>query len=173
MRQAVLVIILLVAIASTVTAGSSCTFNESGVYVCDQAPECAFDPNGDGVVDPADLFYLINYVYSAGPPPIRCGDANGDGAVNAADIDYLIAYIYTGGPDPVGCCNQATAAHRHAAALGSDCYYDENGVLVCPNPPICGQWIRLPPSYTDGCCTGGYYIDACTGEIVGFWFACC
>src|SRR6266540_2025700 len=28
-----------------------------------------FDPNGDGVVDPADIFYLVNYLFTSGPSP--------------------------------------------------------------------------------------------------------
>ena len=27
------------------------------------------DANGDGVVDPADIFYLVHYVFDGGPPP--------------------------------------------------------------------------------------------------------
>lgn len=60
-----------------------------------------FDPNGDGVVDPADVIYLVNYLYENGPAPVGSGDANGDGVVDFADIAYLIAYLYEGGPPPV------------------------------------------------------------------------
>src|SRR6185369_3988264 len=29
-----------------------------------------FDPNGDNVIDPADIFYLVNYLFTGGPAPI-------------------------------------------------------------------------------------------------------
>src|SRR3954452_10378642 len=64
-----------------------------------------FDPNGDGVIDPADIFFLINYLFTGGPPPhgpagILSGDANGDGVVDPADIFYLVNYLFLGGQKP-------------------------------------------------------------------------
>jgi hypothetical protein len=64
-----------------------------------------FDPNGDGVIDPADIFFLINYLFLGGPPPhgpagVLSGDANGDGVVDPADIFYLINYLFLGGQKP-------------------------------------------------------------------------
>jgi Carboxypeptidase regulatory-like domain/IPT/TIG domain/Dockerin type I domain len=64
-----------------------------------------FDANGDGVVDPSDIFYLVNYLFTSGPPPagaagLSSGDANGDGAVDPADIFYVVSYLFAGGPEP-------------------------------------------------------------------------
>ena len=64
-----------------------------------------FDPNGDGVIDPADIFFLINYLFTGGPPPhgpagILSGDANGDGVVDPADIFYLVNFLFLGGQKP-------------------------------------------------------------------------
>ena len=64
-----------------------------------------FDPNGDGVIDPADIFALINYLFLNGPAPhgtagMLSGDANGDGVVDPADIFYLVNYLFLGGPKP-------------------------------------------------------------------------
>jgi hypothetical protein len=62
------------------------------------------DANGDGIVNVADLVYLVNYLYRAGDPPApeEAGDANCDGIVNVADLVYLVNYLYRGG-DPPGC----------------------------------------------------------------------
>jgi uncharacterized protein len=65
-----------------------------------------FDANGDHVVDPADIFFLVNYLFLGGPAPmgqagIDSGDANGDGVVDPADIFYLIQYLYLHGPAPM------------------------------------------------------------------------
>jgi hypothetical protein len=64
-----------------------------------------FDPNGDGTIDPADIFFLINYLFTGGPAPhgpggAISGDANGDGVVDPADIFYLVNYLFLGGQKP-------------------------------------------------------------------------
>jgi len=60
------------------------------------------DANGDGVVNSADVAYLINYLFVGGPAPVplAAGDANLDGNINSADVAYLINYLFVGGPAP-------------------------------------------------------------------------
>jgi hypothetical protein len=61
------------------------------------------DVNRDGVVNSADIAYLINYLFIGGPAPIpilQAGDVNRDGVVNGADVAYLINYLFIGGPAP-------------------------------------------------------------------------
>jgi hypothetical protein len=58
------------------------------------------DVNGDGVVDIADVFYLINFLFASGPDPVGPGDTSGDGSVDVADAFYLINYLFAGGPFP-------------------------------------------------------------------------
>jgi hypothetical protein len=62
------------------------------------------DANGDGVVNAADVSYLINYLFVHGPAPnpMEAGDTNCDGIITAADVSYLINYLLIGGPPP--CC---------------------------------------------------------------------
>lgn len=72
----------------------------------DACPTLAFsttagDANGDGVLDPADIFYLVNFLLADGPPPFGDADANGDGAVTVTDIFYLINFHFAGGPPPL------------------------------------------------------------------------
>ncbi|MGB7061692.1 MAG: dockerin type I domain-containing protein [Candidatus Zixiibacteriota bacterium] len=54
------------------------------------------DANSDGIVDVADLVYLINYLYRGGLPPSPAGqgDFNEDGEVNLADLVALINYLF-------------------------------------------------------------------------------
>jgi hypothetical protein len=65
-----------------------------------------FDPNGDNVVDSADIFYLVNYLYLSGHVPIGSagmpmnGDANQDGVIDPADIFYTVNYLFNNGPRP-------------------------------------------------------------------------
>jgi hypothetical protein len=64
-----------------------------------------FDPNNDGAVDPADVFFLVNYLFLNGPAPMGpggmpSGDANGDGVVDPADIFYVVHFVFDGGPMP-------------------------------------------------------------------------
>jgi hypothetical protein len=62
------------------------------------------DVNADGVINAADVVYLINYLFINGPAPIplESGDVNCDGVRTSADVVYLINYLYIGGPAP---CN--------------------------------------------------------------------
>ncbi|HEX7152528.1 MAG TPA: carboxypeptidase regulatory-like domain-containing protein [Thermoanaerobaculia bacterium] len=64
-----------------------------------------FDPNGDSMIDPSDIFYLVAYLFTGGPAPagaagMPSGDANGDGVVDPADIFYAVNYLFGGGPAP-------------------------------------------------------------------------
>ena len=48
-----------------------------------------FDPNADNVIDPADIFFLINYLFTGGQAPhgeagLLSGDANNDVVVDPA-----------------------------------------------------------------------------------------
>jgi hypothetical protein len=60
------------------------------------------DANGDGVINSADVVYLINYLFKGGPSPepLCTGDMNCDGIINSADVVYLINYLFKGGPPP-------------------------------------------------------------------------
>jgi hypothetical protein len=59
------------------------------------------DVNGDGTVNQADAFYLINYLHAGGPAPVQGGDVDGNGVVNANDLTYLVNYLLGRGPTPV------------------------------------------------------------------------
>jgi hypothetical protein len=64
------------------------------------------DANKSGVVNIADVVYLIAYIFGSGPAPDppESGDANCSGIVNIADVVYLIAYIFNSGPPPCDAC---------------------------------------------------------------------
>ena len=59
------------------------------------------DVNGDGHIDVADVFYLINSLFAGGPPPIGWADVSGDVFVNVSDVFYLINFLFAGGPAPL------------------------------------------------------------------------
>lgn len=54
------------------------------------------DINGDGVMDPADMVYLISYLFRGGPPPpvMEDADLNEDGVVNSADVITLYKWLW-------------------------------------------------------------------------------
>jgi len=60
------------------------------------------DANADGVINSADVVYLINYLFKGGPAPqpLEAGDVNFDEIINSADVVYLINYLFKGGPPP-------------------------------------------------------------------------
>jgi glucose/arabinose dehydrogenase len=59
------------------------------------------DVNNDGVVNGADVFYLVNYLHAGGPAPVQGGDVDNSGSVTVADLTYLVAYLYGRGPTPI------------------------------------------------------------------------
>ncbi|HEV2721585.1 MAG TPA: IPT/TIG domain-containing protein [Thermoanaerobaculia bacterium] len=78
-----------------------------------------FDPNNDHTIDPSDIFYLVNYLFTNGPAPkgvagMMSGDANGDNVVDPADIFYTVNYIFTAGPAP-----KSVQPHNVAPLSGS------------------------------------------------------
>jgi len=60
------------------------------------------DANGDGIINIADVVFLVNYLFTGGPAPepMEAGDANCDGTVDIADAVYLVNYLFAGGPPP-------------------------------------------------------------------------
>jgi PKD repeat protein len=62
------------------------------------------DANGDWIVSPPDVIYLLNYLFRNGAPPdpLIAGDCNGDGLVSPEDIIALLNYLFREGPPPEG-----------------------------------------------------------------------
>jgi len=61
------------------------------------------DANFDGVVTSADVIFLVNYVFKAGPPPSPfeiAGDLDCSGVITSGDIIDLVNYVFRGGPPP-------------------------------------------------------------------------
>ena len=61
------------------------------------------DVNNDGLIDLADIMYLVCFVNLEGPGPIpfmHLGDVNCDGVVDMDDVLYLVDYLYDDGPCP-------------------------------------------------------------------------
>jgi hypothetical protein len=88
------------------SAGFACTKDSSEISVYNRdvlsGQYIRGDANGDGVINSADIAYLINYLFVGGPvpQPYPAGDTNCDGIINSADVAYLINYLFVGGPTP-------------------------------------------------------------------------
>jgi hypothetical protein len=87
-----------------VRGGSAFIEGSVGIYAEGTKCRCG-DVKDDGVINGADIVFLINYLYQRGPhpDPMETADPNNDCVVNAADIVYLTNYLYLGGPPPE-CC---------------------------------------------------------------------
>ena len=59
------------------------------------------DVNGDGAVDVADVFFLINALFAGGPPPLGLANVDQSGTIDVSDVFYLINALFAGGPAPV------------------------------------------------------------------------
>jgi predicted outer membrane repeat protein len=73
--------------------GSGC---DLGPY--ERAP-CG-DVDGDGSVNLADVFFLINALFASGPPPPGLANVNGDSAVDVGDVFFLVNRLFAGGSAP-------------------------------------------------------------------------
>ncbi len=61
------------------------------------------DLNDDGeIADIADLVYLVDYMFTEGPPPIfiQSADFDGDDEITIADLVFLVDYMFNSGPPP-------------------------------------------------------------------------
>ena len=74
-----------------------------GVPCCVDRGNVDHDPMG--VLDIADLVYLVTYMFDGGPPPPCPGEADVDASVliDIADLIYLVDYMFNTGPAPVPC----------------------------------------------------------------------
>lgn len=76
------------------------------------------DANGDRIINSADVAFLINYLFIAGPAPnpFQAGDANFDNSINIADVVYLINYLFIGGPPP--CSGKLLSSSGNSTTIG-------------------------------------------------------
>ncbi len=61
------------------------------------------DANGSQSIDIDDVTYLIAYIFSQGPAPVRLctADVDDSGRTDIDDVVHLIMYVLSGGPPPV------------------------------------------------------------------------
>lgn len=58
------------------------------------------DVNGDGTVNVADVFFVVNYLFAGGPVPPGLANVNGDSSLDVSDVFYLVNSLFAGGPSP-------------------------------------------------------------------------
>jgi hypothetical protein len=83
--------------------------SEGGSYVVEAGyVDASFvmrgDVTRDGMIDVADVLYLVNYLFlgTSAPCPMEAGDVTCDGIVDVADILFLVNYLFLG-TSPPGC----------------------------------------------------------------------
>jgi hypothetical protein len=70
------------------------------------------DINGDGIIDIADIVFLVEYMFQDGPAPdqVQSCDVDGScGEVDIADLVFLVEYFFVQGQAPLYGCSQATS----------------------------------------------------------------
>jgi len=84
-----------------------------GMPVAD--PVCLIDIAGDvnmsGTMTPADIIYLVNFVFKEGDAPLPCvanGDVNCTGNISPADIIYLVNFVFKDGDPACDICAGST-----------------------------------------------------------------
>jgi hypothetical protein len=66
------------------------------------------DANADGLVNVADIIFILTYIWKSGPEPLPCraaADVNCSGFVSSGDILELVIYIFKSGTPPCDVCN--------------------------------------------------------------------
>ncbi len=61
------------------------------------------DVDGDGLpINISDLVYLVDYMFTGGPPPpnMEMADVDGSGGIDISDLVFLVDYMFNGGPEP-------------------------------------------------------------------------
>lgn len=58
-----------------------------------------------GGIDISDLVFLVDYMFTGGPPPpcLEAGSVDGIGGIDISDLVYLVDFMFTGGPEPPTC----------------------------------------------------------------------
>jgi hypothetical protein len=130
--------------AVSVTVTNTDTSNATLVNGYTYNPQ-QFDANGDGVIDPSDIFYLVNYLFSGGPAPagaagLLSGDANGDHVVDPADIFYVVNYLFLGGPAPMATSGRPAVATQAQGNLA--------GAVTLGTPVVRGGRTFIPVTVT-------------------------
>ena len=77
--------------------------NELGLFRKDYPELICGDVNSSGIVDIADVVYLVTYLFQDGPQPkgpIWMGDVNSSAIVDIADVVFLVTYLFQDGPLP-------------------------------------------------------------------------
>jgi len=86
------------------------TVSISPAYVC-------ADVDGSGVVDIADMVYIVSWMFDlpAGPEPVVLESANVDGlgTVDVSDLVYLVDYMFSVPPGPDPTCTPLSGASIH------------------------------------------------------------
>jgi hypothetical protein len=98
---------------TAVGRGSSASFNLSHGYwqsfagggCCMGSIRGNVDYDPGDAIDISDLVYLVDYMFTGGPPPpcAEEADMNADLAQDISDLVYLVDYMFTGGPPPLAC----------------------------------------------------------------------
>ena len=90
-------------------------FASGGGTCCMGAIRGNVDMDGGDVIDISDLVFLVDYMFTGGPPPTCDEEANNDGSccasgsseslsdIDISDLVYLVDYMFNGGPAPPPC----------------------------------------------------------------------
>jgi len=90
-------------------------FASGGGTCCMGAIRGNVDMDPGDVIDISDLVFLVDYMFTGGPPPTCAEEANIDGSccasgsseslsdIDISDLVYLVDYMFNGGPAPPPC----------------------------------------------------------------------
>lgn len=64
------------------------------------------DVTADSLVNITDVVFMLNRIFSGGPPPSdeKVGDVDCDGMLTVTDVVFIIQFIFNGGLEPCANC---------------------------------------------------------------------
>ncbi len=89
-------------------SGNSCgALMGALIEICGPCCVMRGDVNHDGApnIDISDLVYMVDYMFTGGPPPpcMEEGDIDASGGIDISDLVYLVDYAFNGGSLPPPC----------------------------------------------------------------------
>jgi len=91
-----------VAFTAKASDGCGAVYEQPLTVVIAPAYTCGDLDNNGEIGDIADLVWLVDYMFTEGPPPVflQSADFDRDGEITVADLVFLVDFMFSGGPPP-------------------------------------------------------------------------
>ncbi|MDH3891231.1 MAG: hypothetical protein OEV49_09115 [candidate division Zixibacteria bacterium] len=118
--------------------------------------------------DISDLVYLVDFMFTGGPPPPCFDEADMDasGSIDISDLVYLVDFMFTGGPPPLECTSSAVFIDEYDAGVTYEAFLGSylEAVQVDADSMYAGTQ-GLVVSIPDANWAGGAFTDSTPRDL--------